>query len=91
MEKKKEFWFKIIKWDTDKPDFCKVYAVDKTHAMYEIENQLLSKSKSLNCEYFSTSGKYKRNIEDIQNFFIVPYSQVEKHINKINYAIEMEA
>ena len=84
-----QFWFKLTKWDTDKPDFVKIYADSEKEAYYKVEDQLL-KHKTLVCEYFSTSSKYRRNIDNIINYEIVDYSEVEKHIDKINYAISKQ-
>lgn len=84
---KKEFWFKIEKWGNKKPDFCKVWAEDEKHAHYAMEDQLLGKTHSINCEYFSTKGNYRRKIEDILTYYTVSYSEVKKHMDRIEYAI----
>ena len=86
MNNKKEYWYKITKWSTNKPDFCKVYAIDEQHALYEMEDQLLS-NNNVNCKYFSLNSQYKRNINDIMNFELVSKDEVKKHIDKIQYAI----
>ena len=85
----KTYWFKITKWNTNKPDFCRVRATNEKEAKYKIEDQLLIK-KSLTCDYFSTFGKYGRKIDDIINFELVDQTEVQKHIDRINFAIEKQ-
>lgn len=86
---KKEFWFKLTKWSTNKPDFCKIVAENEKKAMEEISDKLW-KYKQIPCDYFSLSSKYVRNINDIMNFEIVSFEEVQKHINKINFAIHKQ-
>lgn len=85
----KEFWFKLTKWDTKKPDFCKVIAKDEKEAIQQLSDTLW-KYKNTPCNYFSTSSKYIRNINDIMNFEIVEFAEVQKHIDKINFAIKKQ-
>ena len=84
-----EFWFKITKWGTDKPDFCKIIDNNEKAANYKIEDMLIRR-KNIVCEYFSTNGKYRRDINNIMNYEIVGYNEVQKHMDKINYAIEKQ-
>lgn len=84
----KEFWFRVDKWHNDKPDFCKVKAVDEKTANYAMEDQLLYGHRNLKCEYFSSQSFYRRNINDIKNYYIVPYTEVKKHMKKIEFAME---
>lgn len=90
MNTKNEYWFKITKWNTTKPDFCRVYAIDEKHALYEMEDQLLTHN-NINCKYFSLNSHYKRNINDIMNFELVSVDEVKKHIDKIQYAIQKQS
>lgn len=89
MVNKKEFWFKLTKWSTNKPDFCKIMAENEKEAIQEISDRLW-KYKKVPCDYFSTSSKYIRNIDDIMNFEIVSINEVQKHISKINFAINKQ-